>query len=396
MSSLTNHARADRRPDIDWLRVLAVLLLVPFHTARIFDVWDPFYAKNAELSLPLSYLVAFLNPWHMPLLFVLAGMSTWFALRRRSGGQYLGERLRRLLVPLLFGVLVVVPPQAYYGLLTHSAYGGSYLEFWPSFFVVHPEDMSGYYGTFTPGHLWFILFLFAFSLAALPLFLRWRTGRPEVAALARVGEPAGAIFLLALPLAVTDAMPDLGGKVAPFYFLLFVYGYLLVASPRLQQAIDRHAWWAFGLGLVTMTASLLATAAAFHPAPGSVGALLLHGLRAFNGWLWVVAALGLGRRYLSTSSRFLRYASEASYPFYILHQTVIVIVGFYVVQWDAPVAIKYGVILAAATLGTVALYEVMVRRVGLLRVLFGLKLDRGVGRPGPARRLDAAARPFLG
>jgi glucans biosynthesis protein C len=386
----------DRRPDIDWLRILAVVLLVPFHAARIFDVWDPFYAKNAELSLPLSYLVAFLNPWHMPLLFVLAGMSTWFALRRRTGVQYLRERVHRLLVPLLFGVLVVVPPQAYYGLLTHSTYSGSYVDFWPSFFLVHPGDMSGYYGTFTPGHLWFILFLFAFSLAGLPLFVRWRTGRPELDVLARLGQPAGAIFLPALPLAVTDAMPDLGGKIAPFYFLLFVYGYLLVANPRLQQAIERHAWWAFGLGLVTMTVSLLATAAAFHPAPGSVGALLVHGVRAFNCWFWVVGVLGLGRRYLSASSRFLRYASEASYPFYILHQTVIVVVGFYVVQWDAPVASKYGVILAAATVSTLALYDVVVRRVALLRVLFGLKLDRGVGWPAPAKRLDAAARSFLG
>src|SRR5919202_576168 len=90
MASQSSSApRSDRRADIDWLRLIAVLLVVPFHTARIFDMWEPFYTKNAELSIPLSYLVSVLNPWHMPLLFVLAGMSSWFALRRRSGGTYL-------------------------------------------------------------------------------------------------------------------------------------------------------------------------------------------------------------------------------------------------------------------------------------------------------------------
>lgn len=100
--------KPERRCDIDWLRILAVLLLIPFHTARIFDPFDPFYVKNAERSTALGYgAIKVLHPWHMPLLFLLAGAATWFAIGFRSGGQYVRERFTRLLV--LFGMKPLRP-----------------------------------------------------------------------------------------------------------------------------------------------------------------------------------------------------------------------------------------------------------------------------------------------
>ena len=112
--------KPQRRWDIDWLRFLAVLLLFPRHTARIFDIGEEFYAKNDQTSKALTYFIDYLKPWHMPLFFLLAGASTWFALRFRSGGSYTRERVKRLLVPFIFGVLVIVPPQSYLGLRNHS------------------------------------------------------------------------------------------------------------------------------------------------------------------------------------------------------------------------------------------------------------------------------------
>ena len=102
-------SKPQRRWDIDWLRVLAVLMLFPFHTARIFNNYEPFYVKNAEWSDALTYFIYIVHPWHMPLLFLLAGASTWFALGFRSGRQYTKERFVRLLIPFIFGLLVIVP-----------------------------------------------------------------------------------------------------------------------------------------------------------------------------------------------------------------------------------------------------------------------------------------------
>ncbi|MDH4139220.1 MAG: acyltransferase family protein, partial [Coriobacteriia bacterium] len=160
---------------IDWLRVLAVLLLFPFHTWRVFDV-EAFYVKGAE-SVPLTYVLGFISAWHMQLLFVLAGASTYFALGKRSGAQYLGERVKRLLVPFLFGWLVLVTPQTWIGAKLNAGYTDSLWSYVANgdFLVLNVREGGDYWGGFGLGHLWFILFLLVLSLVALPLFL-WGRG----------------------------------------------------------------------------------------------------------------------------------------------------------------------------------------------------------------------------
>ena len=231
--------KPERRWDIDWLRVLAVLLLFPFHTARIFDVWGTWYVKNDQLSDALTYLVGYMNPWHMPLFFLLAGASTWFALRFRSGGKYAVERVKRLLLPFLFGLLVLVPPQTYFGLRNHSNYSESFLQYYPRFFEMIPADMDGYFlGGFTLAHLWFIIYLFIISLVALPLFLllNRKSGQRLVGWLAAFCSLPGTIFLLAVPIIVMGSITDFNPD--PFYYLtLFILGYILMADARFGEAI---------------------------------------------------------------------------------------------------------------------------------------------------------------
>ena len=220
--TVNKSVKPERRYDVDWLRVLAVLLLFPFHTARIFDTFGTWYVKNDQLSGALTYFIAYVNPWHMPLLFLLAGAATYFALRFRSGGQYALERFKRLLIPFIFGLLVIVPPQSYLGLRSHSDFSGSFLGWYPSFFQVNAADMDGYFlGGFTFAHLWFIIYLFIISLVALPLFLllNRRFGQKVVGWLAAFCSLPGTIFLLAIPIipmaSIIDFNPD------PFYYLTF-------------------------------------------------------------------------------------------------------------------------------------------------------------------------------
>ncbi len=378
-STVSPQATARRLDYIDWLRLLAVALLLPYHSARVFDVFDTFYVKNAVLSGGLSYIIAFLDTWHMPFFFVLAGMSTCLALQRRNGRAYLWERVQRLLVPLVFGLLVIVPPQVYLARITHAGYSSSYVQFYPTFFQLRPGDLTGYVGGFTPAHLWFILFLLVFSVVALPLFL-WLRSTSGQMALARgfaLFRYPGAIFLLILPLGVADGLlPDLGGKNPFFYVLLFIYGYLLVASEHLQQAVDRHRWWALALALLMSAVTLVAVALDLNPAKFSALDITLFLARMAMAWCWTIALLGLGRRYLTAvplPRPVLRYAREASYPIYILHQTVIVVIAFFVVAWDASVAVKYIAILVAASAGTLLIYEFAVRRFNPVRFLFGMK-----------------------
>lgn len=373
-------AKPARRYDIDWLRVLAVLLLFPFHSARIFDTFSTWYVKNAELSEALTNFIFIIHPWHMPLLFLLAGMSTWFALSFRSGGQYAKERVTRLLIPLIFGLLVIVPPQSYFGLLGNTGFSGSYLDWYPSYFRLMPADIDGYFlGGFALGHLWFILFLFIFSLVALPLFLylkRRDTGKRFMNWLASFFSIRGMILLVGLLLfgivRLIDFYPN------PLYFITyFILGYILVSDARFEKAIDRHKAIALVLGPVLFSFVAYFDVTSWPDGIPSwfwqVGEAYMLG---FAPWFIVIAILGYGRKFLSFNSRFLKYCGEASYPVYILHQTAIVIIGFYVVQWTASILPKYVTILVASVFVSFVIYDLLIKRTNITRFLFGMRLKK--------------------
>jgi glucans biosynthesis protein C len=357
---------------IDALRVLAVLLLIPFHSARVFDSMEAFYAKNAVVSSAADWFINVVNLWHMPLLFLLAGASTYFALSHRAGRTFLGERTKRLLVPLVFGMLVILPPQGWFGAMTNTGYHGSLLTYWPSFFALR-GDLSGYYGTITPGHLWFVLYLFVLSAAALPLLL-WFRGRGEAHARAMSAALANPALWVAvvLVLMVSSALPAPGGK-NPFYFLVwFVLGYLVMVDGRFAEMAERRRVPIISAALAAVAAFVLLLPIAGDVPRFTAADVGFSALRFAAGWLVVVACLGWGKRLLDRPSPLLAYASEASYPFYILHQTVIVAVAFYLVRLPWGVGLKYAALVVAALVLTVAGYEV-VRRVGALRVVFGMK-----------------------
>jgi peptidoglycan/LPS O-acetylase OafA/YrhL len=371
-------SKPERRWDIDWLRVLAVLLLYPFHTARVFDIWEEFYAKNQEVSEALTTIVGYFGPWHMPLFFLLAGASTWFALRFRSGREYTGERFKRLLVPFIFGVLVIIPPQSYLGLRLHSDYAGSFLRWFPNFFRLMPQDMDGYFlGGHTWGQLWFIFHLFVYSLAALPLFLYFNreSGQRLIDRLAAFCTRPGMIFVFCIPLVLVNSLfyLDIAGGNPLFYILLFIYGFILMADPRFGEAIDRHKAVALVLGPVVYLVPTYFNIWGWPTKEVIPVWFLRIYILGFTPWFFMLAILGYGRQFLNFSNRFLKYAAGASYPFYILHQTAIVVIGFYVVQWDASVLVKFLTIVVASFVATAVVYDLLVKRINVVRFLFGMR-----------------------
>lgn len=362
-----------RRHDIDWLRILAVLLLIPFHSARVFDSIEAFYVKNGDTSAVLSLFIGFVSPWHMPILFMLAGAATWFALDVRGGAGYFIERVKRLLIPLLFGVLVIVPPQAYFARLFHDGYAGSFLDYLPYYFTPHQAD-TDYTGlVFTVAHLWFILFLFVFALVALPLFLYLKRDRRFISWLAGLCERRWGIFLAIVPIWFFGALVEVEGKTPSRDLTIFILGFLVVADSRFFDAINRHKLAALITGVATMAAYLVIGAMQIQFVDNSPEDILFYTLRNVNTWLWLVAILGYGQRFLNFASRVQHYLNEAVYPFYILHQTVIVILAFYIVQWGVNLWFKFIVLAVGALVMSLLLYDVVVKRTNLTRFLFGMK-----------------------
>jgi glucan biosynthesis protein C len=402
-----------RRYDIDWLRVIAMLTVFVFHCTRFFCTEDwHLKVPAAEQSDLLSLLRTFLvGVWFMELFFLVSGFATSYSLRRRSGGQYLVERVKRLLIPLYtVGMFILVVPQDYFDDLTHGRITGSFWGWLPSFYAGLPralftvpanEVLDPIFLVPFPfsGHLWFIQMLFIVSLLTLPLllYLKSERGRRLIAGLAGWSARPGGIFLFVIPLAVVQIalrwLPETTDRTwADFfwYALFFVIGYLIAADDRFTQGIKRHGWIGLGLWVVVFWAvgGLLTFVLDFDPSAGggfSVLYVLFQMAWSIVSWSAVVFIFSLGAKYLNFTNRFLAYANEAVLPFFLFHQTVILIVGWYVLPWDMGNLAKFLIIALVSFPLILLLYEVFVRHIGFMRFLFGMapKKERPAQEPRP-------------
>jgi glucans biosynthesis protein C len=404
-----------RRPEIDVLRVAAMVSVFAAHAAQPFNPWDTWHVQSPERSKWLGELVLFLAPWVMPLFVLLAGLSAWHSLSKRSAREYLNERVTRLIVPLAAGILLLAPPQVYLDRQQHGLFDGSFLAFYPHFFEgIYPR------GNFTWAHLWFLGILAVLALITLPLFhwLRRASGRQAMARLAAICAPPGAILLLVLPMiAVRSALwaifPDGRPIVVDWsnrgtLLAVFVYGYMLAGEPALMTAVDRQ--WKLALGVaVTFSAAMFAwawpgTFLERLPVPFSTSYVLLWSVYALGGLAWSLALLGAARTLRRRPSRGrLDRARPLLNPFYMLHQTVIVTFVFLLLGIGTGPIATYALLFVSAFATTAALATVATRWRGT-RTLFGVRSapagtdeDSRHDLHAPVHRIirpaDARARP---
>lgn len=340
----------------------------------------------------MTVFAAFVVQWIMPLFFIVSGESTYFSLASRTGRQYVLERFKRLIIPFTFGIFVLAPPQVYLERLSNSQFTGSFIQFYPQYF----DGLYGFGGNFAwmGLHLWYLLFLFIFSLITLPIFLHLKkeTLSNSPSKIAAFFEKPGAIFLLALPLALTLTLTELSfqpdgllGKWSGFvhfggwnlfmYIIFFIYGYLL-ASDRFKRVIRKHGRIALITGVISsipMTLLLTSWSVSFFRNP--LEHILIYIFSAFYSWVWIIAILSLGSANLGFDPKWLKEASEAVLPFYVLHQTVILTIGFYVVSLDLSIISKY-LLISTLSMTTIIILVLIIRRIHLLRFIFGMRTRR--------------------
>jgi glucans biosynthesis protein C len=386
----SHHPRPERRHDIDWLRVLAILLLHAFHTGMAFNTWG-WHIKNPEPITAIELPMAFLHTWRMPLLFFISGIGTVLALRSRSLAGFVGERQRRLLLPLLFGMLVIVPPQVYVERLTQGRTYPSITAFYETVFegTPYPEGNTSWH------HLWFVVYLLVYAMLAVPLlaWLRTRHGRGALGRLRGFLSRGPALLLLAVPIAAAQIAlrwrwPSTHNLVSDwanftFYGLLFLFGLLIGFDEAVWARILRQRRLWLGLGVATLAVLLVDDAMGLE---GGYPYFWEELLRSCLTWLFVLAACGYARRYLAFRNRFLDFASEGIYPFYILHQTVIVVMGYPMMSWALPAWPKLMLLMAGSFVVSWGFYVTLVRPWAWVRPLFGM-------RPAPARRAASLGHP---
>ena len=381
-----------RRPYLDWLRVFIILMLIPFHTAMTFAPYE-WYLRNNELNLATQALVMVQDQYHMELLFLIAGAATWFSLGIRSGRGYLTERLQRLVVPLIFGMLVLVPPCYYIAARQFEHYGGSFFDWYPTFIL---DRTLPFRAGFAAGALWFLWYLVFYTLGLMPFFLliRRKFEHNLIPRLASFFEKRGALFILAIPTAIVQIYTKfaLSRDFLLFYYVIFfVYGFFLFSEPRFQRGIVKSGPIALLGGAITMTLYMLLVfpvwwkaplGSIYWPAlkgePGTLGHALRWTLCSFNSLFWIIGLLYLARKFLNFSNRFLEYGNDAVLPYYIIHSTPIAVIGYFIIQWDMAVLPKYAINVVTAFIATVGLYE-LVKRTNVTRFLLGIRLKKKRG-----------------
>jgi len=368
-----------RRHDLDWLRVLAFSGVFLYHCSRFFNSAD-WHIKNAQTSAVVDIFTNIFDLWGMPLIFAISGASIFFALRPQGGARFLRERASRLLVPLLIGILVLAPPQVYFDRLTHHQFSGTFFEFIPHFF--EPANFS-----WNGMHLWYLVYLFAFTLVLTPLFMWLKSprGQKAIHSLSNFSSHPGAIYLWAIPIALITIIVDPFGMMKPspaealvrlvMFPLPLVYGYLIYANEGIQQAIVRQRGASLGISAVFSLIALLislGTAQWGWKFNLPVFSLVMTACSLLI-WSYLLSAFGYGMRYLTFNHRLLTYANEAVLPVYILHQPIILTLGFFIIPLQLPILAKYLIITPLASCITLGLYEYGIRRNSFLRHAFGLK-----------------------
>lgn len=375
----------DRRVDLDWIRIGAFLALILYHVGMYYVSWD-WHVKSPFASRALEPLMFLTNPWRLALLFLVSGAATAFMLRRLDAEGLARSRSWRLLVPLAFGMLVVVPPQSYFEVVEKAGYAGSFLEFYGRYLAADRTFCRGDDCLVVPtwNHLWFVMYLWFYTMVV-ALVLRLGPGlrgRLE----ARVQTVLSGWGLLVWPWLVLAAWRVLlvgrfGSTLAfvddwhnhAFFFTVFSIGFLAARSASVWQEMERLRWIAAALAVASYAfIAWYFVALPFGQAPVESVRLSQRVVYALNVWTAIVAICGFAHRHIRRDGPVRRYLTDAIFPFYIVHQTAIIAFAVWLRPLGLAPAVEGPMLLALTAAACAATYE-LVRRVAPLRPLFGLK-----------------------
>jgi glucan biosynthesis protein C len=381
---------------VDWLRIAAFALLVLYHVGMVYVPWD-FHVKHQPTYAALEPLMRLSNPWRMSLLFVVSGLATGLMLGRPGLAR---ERSKRLLLPLLLGMALIVPPQAWLQVREQFGYGASYIDFLRLYFGAYPGFCGARECLVLPtwNHLWFLPYLWCYTML---LLVALRMGPSAV--LRRAADALGRLpawRLLLLPLLLFAAVrvllfPHFGETHALFddwaahasYGSMFAFGVLLARRRLLLARLQDLRWPALALGLVAwLVLAFYPSLLTGWPAVPEAWRLPVRLAFATAQWCGIVAAFGFARRHLDVDHRWRAPLTEAVFPLYLVHQTIIVGAAVALRPLALPAGIEAALIVALTFAGGFAAWR-LARRSGWLRPWLGLSPQA----PAPALKHAAAS-----
>jgi len=381
-----------RRYDLDWLRVIAFGLLILYHIGMFYVPWG-WHVKSPSAGSFAEPAMSLLNPWRLSLLFLISGVAMFFATEKMGLWRLTWKRFIRLFIPLAFGIFVIVAPQPYFELLRKGEIQAGFFEFY-KVYVAGSDAYSVQIPTWN--HLWYVAYLMVYSLVVLPLIplIRAAGKRLDGLAFERLMR-RGMIFLLPALLFVvyrfttdiwfpreTHALFGDWGAHAR-YFSYFVIGMLLAKNQAFWRVLASS--WRLGAVFVLLSAAVLSPLWAYWDDWTSKQWFvdIIRAWRVIYAWTVIMTLLGAGQEYLNRPSKRLTYLTEAVFPYYILHQTLIVVAGVFLSGFALAAPLEFVLLLAATVGGCFVLHEFVIRRVPFLRPLFGVPTRRKTNDPVP-------------
>ena len=375
----------NRRYDLDWLRVIAFGLLIFYHVGMFYVPWD-WHVKSTHASAFFEPWMRLMSPWRLPLLFFISGLALRFILDKTDNlKQFLLQRIWFLLVPLTFGILVVVPPQAWLELIESGETQSSFIGFYPEYVM----GSIGKYSIQLPtwNHLWYVVYLLVYTVLLVPIakpltaFMNAKGAEVTHHLFARTYSIAWVLLVLSLPHIIYlvtldplfpkthDVINDWANHAHSITF--FITGYLLAKDIAFWSLFERLLRKAI-ITLVALTVALLVIwVNGKHLGYLAEPMYLL--CRTFYTWAMLFVLLGLALKYLNKPSAKLTYLSKSIFPWYILHQTLIIVIGYWLTRQGLSLLEEFIALVIATFCGCWLLHEYVIRRFKLMHPLFGYK-----------------------
>jgi peptidoglycan/LPS O-acetylase OafA/YrhL len=378
-----NNKSLDQKPkrlyDLDWMRVIGVVAVFIFHVSHYFD-FEYWHVKNNVISESISYFGFFFLIWAIPLLFIISGISSNIILSFQKPGRFLKSRVFRILIPFVFGMFVFGYLQSYMEFVYYERFSGSFFEFAPTFFNFTNFPFNGF-------HLWFLILLFIFSLILLIIFLLSKR-KNEFKSISKFFSKPGTLFILTIPLAITEwVVPfyGFGGRIYGgwgilTFLILFLFGYYIFSSASVREATEKQRFYALGIFIVSYGIWGFFLFSGMDFTSISLNYFLYHFIRVLCMLSILLTIIGFANRKLKFTNRFLSYSNEAALPFYILHQPVILVIGFFIFSWTWYPWLKWIFLLVTSFIVIMLVYHFIVRPFNPVRFLFGMKLKKKISK----------------
>ncbi len=371
-----------RNYGMDWLRILAFMTLTMYHINMYFVPWN-WHVVREETSLLLVAPMIAVNPWRLILLFVVAGFASAAMIRKYSDQiAFIKERSARLLIPTLFAMIVLIPIQPWIDIRFNNGYAGSYWQF----YIQEYWDFSWEWGMFLPTwqHLWFIWYLWAYTLiAAFFIMITSQNLRAKLSAQCDIllsgwrmlAVPAFFFALIILSVGLDSVMLDSWIRklpAQPVYMASFFFGCYLFGAQKGWTAIRKY-WIHAAIISIILIAYAISSRLIWNDDNQPLWASNLFALsRPVHAWLGTIALIGFADRFLNHNHKWLPMFNESVFPFYVIHKSIIVVVGYILLSYNFSMPIDYLILLLSTYILSWFYY-----RIGgsfdFIRPLIGLK-----------------------